>query len=98
LATVISAMREHRHRFDTSVGVSGPRDLTVRIDAVRRRDNHAATSKRPPHPASTSVTTAKRPSCEAGRHQETSISEKTKAKNFTQQDWTGVIRLRRLAK
>jgi hypothetical protein len=98
LATVISAMREHRHRFDTSVGVSGPRDLTVRIDAVRRRDKHAATSTRPPHPASTFVTTAKRPSCEAGRRQETSTSEKTKAKNFTQQDWTGVIRLRLLAK
>jgi hypothetical protein len=57
--------------------------LTVRIDAVRRRDNHAATSTRPPHPASTSVTTAKRPSCEAGRHQETSISEKTKEKYFS---------------
>jgi hypothetical protein len=39
LATVTSAMREHRRQFDTSVGVSGRRDLTVRIDAVRRREN-----------------------------------------------------------
>jgi hypothetical protein len=39
LATVTSAMREHRRQFDTSVGVSGPRDLAVRIDAVRRREN-----------------------------------------------------------
>jgi hypothetical protein len=89
LATVISAMREHRHRFDTSVGVSGPRDLTVHIDAVRRRDNHAASSTRPPHPASTSVTIAKRPSCEAGRHQEIMISEKPKEKYFSEQVWTG---------
>src|SRR3954463_5987103 len=29
---------------DTSVGVSGPRDLTVRINVVRRRDNPAARS------------------------------------------------------
>jgi hypothetical protein len=31
LATVVGAMRKHRRQRDTSVGVSGPRDLTVRI-------------------------------------------------------------------
>jgi len=82
LATVIGAMREHRHRFDTSVGISGPRDLTVRIDAVRRRDKHAATSTRPPHPASTFVTTAKRLSFETGRREGTLISEKPKEEYF----------------
>jgi len=48
---------------DLSGGRPGPRDLTVRISVVRRREaTHAATSTRPPHPASTFVTTAKRPS------------------------------------
>ena len=37
LATVIgTAHCEHQHRLDTSVGVSGPRDLTVHINVVRR--------------------------------------------------------------
>ncbi|WP_175361090.1 hypothetical protein [Bradyrhizobium sp. STM 3843] len=41
--------------------------MTVRIAAVRRREaTHAATSTRPPHPASTFVTTAKRPSYRDG--------------------------------
>jgi len=63
LATVACATRERRRKRDTSVGVSGPRDLTVRIVLfVRAIMDHAATSTRPPHPASTSVTTAKRPS------------------------------------
>src|SRR5579872_3340561 len=53
LATVACATRERRRKRNTSVGVSGPRDLTVRINAVRRRGmNHAATPTRPPHPAS----------------------------------------------
>ena len=66
LATVACATRERHRKRDTSVGVSGPRDLTVRINVVRRHGDHAATSTRPPHPASTSVTTAKRPSYRDG--------------------------------
>ncbi|MGC2775494.1 MAG: hypothetical protein WA418_07625, partial [Bradyrhizobium sp.] len=36
LATVARTTRERRRRRNTSIGVSGPRDLTVRIDVVRR--------------------------------------------------------------
>jgi hypothetical protein len=45
-------------------------------------DNHAATPTRPPHPASTSVTTAKRPSCETGWGERTIFSDKKKEKYF----------------
>jgi hypothetical protein len=47
-----SALRiTHQHQLDISVGMPGPRDLTVRINVVRRHGDHAATSTRPPHPA-----------------------------------------------
>jgi hypothetical protein len=52
LATITCATRERRRKFDTSVGVSGPRDLTVRIALfVGASKTHAAASTRPPHPA-----------------------------------------------
>jgi hypothetical protein len=58
---------KRRRKLDISVGMPGPRDLTVRIVLfVGAGLNHAAASTRPPHPASTFVTTAKRPSCETG--------------------------------
>jgi hypothetical protein len=98
LATVTSAMREHRRQFDTSVGVSGPRDLTVRIDAVRRRDNHAATSTRPPHPASPFVTTAKRPSYRGGMASRNINFGKNESEIFFASGLDTVICLRRLAK
>jgi hypothetical protein len=63
LATVVSAMREHRHQLDTSVGVSGPRDLTVRIVlfvGARKPTLQQRHAHRIPHP--TFVTIAKRPS------------------------------------
>jgi hypothetical protein len=41
LATVTCAARERRRRFDTSVGVPGPYDLTVRADVVRPHVHHA---------------------------------------------------------
>jgi len=44
------------HRLDTSVEMSGPHDFTVRFGLAR------LAPKRPPHPAPTSVTFAKRPS------------------------------------
>jgi hypothetical protein len=91
-------MREHHRRFDTSVGVSGPRDLAVRIDAVRRRDNHAATSTRPPHPAATSVTTAKRPSYRSGTASRDTNFGKNESEIFFESGLDAVIRLRRLAK
>jgi len=37
LATVIRMMRKHHREFSISVGMPGPRDLTVRIGVVRRR-------------------------------------------------------------
>ncbi|MGJ5200638.1 hypothetical protein [Bradyrhizobium sp. HKCCYLRH1030] len=45
MATVIDAMHGHQRQLDTSVGVSGPRDFTVRAGRTRQRggidkDNH----------------------------------------------------------
>ena len=48
--------------LNASVGASRPHDFAVRDNAVR-----LSALSRPSHPASTFVTTAKRPSCEAGR-------------------------------
>ena len=62
------------------------RDIrTTRLDRAHRCCssawiNHAATSTRPPHPASTSVTTAKRPSCETGWYDVNTSSDKKKQK------------------
>jgi hypothetical protein len=53
--------------------------LTVRINVVRRRGSTTLQHRhahRIPH--STSVTTAKRPSCEAGRGHTSMISDKKK--------------------
>ncbi|MGY3453756.1 hypothetical protein ACVILH_006098 [Bradyrhizobium sp. USDA 4353] len=52
--------------------------MTVRIAAVVRADHPRAAPTRPPHPASTFVTTAKRPSCETGRGDIIMISGKKK--------------------
>jgi hypothetical protein len=55
-------------KLDASVGASGPHDFAVRISAARPRKVFALRRcrvHRIPHP--TSVTTAKRPSCEAGQ-------------------------------
>src|SRR3954463_6226934 len=62
LATIPRATPEHRHEVDISIGMSGPRDLTVRRGIVRRHDLHAAPhgAHRIPHP--TLVTIAMRPS------------------------------------
>jgi hypothetical protein len=56
-------------KLDASVGASGPHDFAVRLSAVRQRHRHV---HRIPHP--TSVTTAKRPSCEAGWRINKSVS------------------------
>jgi hypothetical protein len=57
LATIAGAMREHRRRLDTSVGVSGPHGFIVRGKCTRLVGCHV---HRIPHP--TFVTIAKRPS------------------------------------
>jgi hypothetical protein len=79
LATVIGAMRKHRRQCDTSVGVSGPRDLTVRIVLFVRARTHAAASTRPPHPALNVRDDREAPLLiEAGRRNLCMISEKKK--------------------
>ena len=62
--TGLSCLRRQRiilRRLDASVGASGRYDFAVRD--TRSRQSHAP---RPPHPAPTSVTIAKRPFCRAG--------------------------------
>jgi hypothetical protein len=49
--------RDTSRELDASVGASGPHGFAVRVDIAR-----LATSPRPPHPAPTFVTIAKRPS------------------------------------
>ncbi len=66
---------------------------TTRLDRAHRRRSsarlsHAATSTRPPHPASTFVTTAKRPSCETGRADRSINSGKKKQESSCSGDWT----------
>ena len=52
--------------LNASVGASGPHDFAVRNSIIRPRAFARLTLPRPPHPAPTSVTTAKRPSCGTG--------------------------------
>ena len=74
--------------------------MTVRNDAVRRRENEPRCNIDTPTASRLNVRDDSRsaPLIEAGRHQEMSISEKTKERYLSQEDWTGVIHLRRLAK
>ncbi|WP_315719126.1 MULTISPECIES: hypothetical protein [unclassified Bradyrhizobium] len=65
--------------------------MTVRIDAVVRVEIHAAAPTRPPHPASTFVTTAKRPSCETGSGYTIIISGKKKVVFCSWTDWRGDV-------
>jgi hypothetical protein len=58
-----ATMRKHCRQLDASIGASGPHDFAVRL---KRHSSKAP--RRPPHPAPTSVTIAKRPSFKgAGR-------------------------------
>ena len=68
---------KHHRRLDASVGASGPHDFTVRLR--RSRQQHRP---RPPHPASTSVTIAKRPLQRGRTHEGRHVSEKTKSGIF----------------
>ncbi|WP_240535582.1 hypothetical protein [Bradyrhizobium sp. STM 3809] len=61
LATVARAARERRRKRDTSFGVPGPRDLTVRASLFVGATDHAATTHAHRIPLPTSVTTAIRP-------------------------------------
>ena len=57
-----AAMREHHRQLDASVEASEPHDFAVRDEQRFVFAHH----RRPPHPAPTSVTIAKRPSCGTG--------------------------------
>ncbi|MFC5321163.1 hypothetical protein [Bradyrhizobium oligotrophicum] len=57
LATMIRAMRQHRHERDTSFGVSGRCDFTSAIMPVVCAEKRVRHGSRPPHPAPTFVTT-----------------------------------------
>src|ERR1700690_4106549 len=91
LVTGLSCHHRSRWNFflrklDTSVGVSGPHDFAVRHSAAR-----LASPPRPPHPASTFVTIAIRPSCEAGRGELVEMICPTgKAEYFCQEGWTRI--------
>ena len=73
---------EHSTKLDASVGASGPHDFAVRKHAVRPRQcwRSALYVHRIPHP--TSVTTAKRPSCEAGWRINKTVSTKRRNEIF----------------
>jgi len=62
LRIIASATMRKRIARDISTGMSGPHGLAVRIKVVRPRDQPRCNPTRPPHPTSTFVTIAKRPS------------------------------------
>ena len=57
VATVASETREHHRRLSACFGAPEPHDFAVRMSCAR-----LALPPRPPHPTTTFVTTAKRPS------------------------------------
>ncbi|MGJ4883397.1 MULTISPECIES: hypothetical protein [unclassified Bradyrhizobium] len=61
LATVRDDALSARRRGDTSIGVPGPRDLTVRASLFVGANDHAATTHAHRIPLPTSMTTAIRP-------------------------------------
>jgi hypothetical protein len=77
LAPVARNTRRKHRELDTSSGVSGPHDFTVRFNAVRQ-----PASTRPSQPASTFVTTRTPLFDEAGCAEISMISEKKKEKSF----------------
>jgi hypothetical protein len=79
----------HRHprsflrELDASVEASGPHDFAVRSCTIRQRRY-----QRPPHPAPTSVTIAKRPSVGRDVHGYRPICDFGKSEYFCWRDWT----------
>jgi len=88
LAPVARELRKARE-LGTSVGVPGPHGFTVRDGLSRPRKKSALGPSRPPHPASTFVTTRNAPLGEAGRGEEIIKYRKTEAKCLCAEDWTG---------
>jgi hypothetical protein len=67
-----------------STGMPGPHGLTVRIVLFVRMIRSRCNPTRPPHPTSTSVTIAKRPSGEAGQQVGNHIFPKNESRFFSQ--------------
>ena len=76
-------------KLDASVEASGPHDFAVRSQRFRQRRR-----QRPSHPAPTSVTIAKRPSCRRGMAGNMDlIWAGRETLYFCRRDWTGRITL-----
>jgi hypothetical protein len=82
LATVV--MRTKSAKLDASVGASGPHDFAVRNCAVRPRQCWRCCALRPPHPAPTFVTIAKRPSIGTGWRINKTVSTERRNEIFLQ--------------
>ncbi len=95
-ATGLSCHRRLRtciRKLDTSVGVSGPHDFSVRLSALRPKAH-----PRPPHPTPRFVTLRNAPLWDRTARVVDLICPTPKAKYFCKQDWTGQITLKSLNK
>ncbi|WP_157450156.1 hypothetical protein [Bradyrhizobium sp. ARR65] len=91
IATVAGAMRKYRGRLGACMGAPGPHDFAVRADAARQ-----TAPSRPPHPASTSVTTRTSLFIEAGRGQDATDLGRTQSELFLREDLDDPNQLERL--
>ncbi|SMX59704.1 conserved protein of unknown function [Bradyrhizobium sp. ORS 285] len=81
---------KRRRKRDTSVGVSGPCDLTVRASLFVGANDHAATTHAHRIPLPTSVTTAIRPLRRNGTSGRVMLILRSRqAEYFSAQGWTG---------
>src|ERR1700726_459413 len=78
-------------KLDTSVGVSGPHDFSVRLRALRPKAH-----PRPPHPAPRFVTLRNAPLWDRTARVVEMICPTPKAKYFCKRDWTDKIRKTKL--
>jgi hypothetical protein len=93
-ATGLSCHRRLRtciRKLDTSVGVSGPHDFSVRLSALRPKAH-----PRPPHPAPRFVTLRNAPLWDRTARVVEMICPTPKAKYFCKRDWTDKIRKTKL--
>ena len=88
-ATGLSCHRRLRtciRKLDTSVGVSGPHDFSVRLSALRPKAH-----PRPPHPAPRFVTLRNAPLWDRTARVVEMICPTGKAEYFCKQDWIGKL-------
>ncbi len=79
-------LANHPAKLDASVGASGPHDFAVRAQCHSSFD-----MPRPSHPASTSVTIAKRPCCEDGMGRDVEVIwVGSEPEYFCERGWTGI--------